>query len=62
MFIYHSLYASLPTELDVFVADLAEMFDGDQEALRSGLFDTKYVAEYVTREKASFLAYLFRKW
>ncbi|KAJ3108453.1 Target of EGR1, member 1 (Nuclear) [Phlyctochytrium planicorne] len=55
MFLYQALHASLPTFLDVFVADLADMFQG-------GIYDTKYVADFVTREGASFLAYVFRKY
>ena len=55
MFVYHSLYAPLPTELSSFIADLYDLFP-------AGIYDTKYVADFVTREKASFLAYLFRKW
>lgn len=53
-FIYHSFYATLPNSLDMFLSDLDEMFPG-------GIYDTKYVADYVTRETKSFLAYLFRK-
>ncbi|CAJ0751093.1 9076_t:CDS:10, partial [Entrophospora sp. SA101] len=41
--------------LNTFVADLNEMFSG-------GIFDTKYIADYITREKSSFLSYLFRKY
>ncbi|KAJ3122081.1 Target of EGR1, member 1 (Nuclear) [Physocladia obscura] len=39
MFLYHSFYAPLPATLDVFVADLADMFP-------AGLVDTKYIADY----------------
>lgn len=55
MFIYQALYAELPKDLGTFVADMTELFPG-------GLYDTKYIADYVTREKASFLSYLYRKW
>ena len=54
MFLYHSFYSTLPMELPVFVADLSDMFKG-------GLYDTKYIADFISREKTSFLAYLFRK-
>lgn len=55
MFLYHAFHADLPSELPAFTADLSEMFPG-------GIYDTKYVADYVTREHSSFLAYLFRKY
>ncbi|KAK3825277.1 MAG: ribonuclease CAF1 [Benniella sp.] len=55
VFLYHSFYASLPPQLSTFVADLSDMFPG-------GLYDTKYVSDYITRERSSFLAYLFRKY
>ena len=54
IYLYHSFYADLPDKLNTFVADLSEMFLG-------GIIDTKYIADFVTREKSSFLAYLFRK-
>ncbi|KAF9357643.1 Target of EGR1, member 1 (Nuclear) [Mortierella sp. AD094] len=55
IFLYHSFYANLPPKLATFVADLSDMFPG-------GLFDTKYISDYITRERSSFLAYLFRKY
>ncbi|KAG0208446.1 Target of EGR1, member 1 (Nuclear) [Mortierella sp. GBA30] len=55
IFLYHSFYADLPPKLATFVADLSDMFPG-------GLFDTKYISDYITRERSSFLAYLFRKY
>ncbi|KAI1306276.1 Target of EGR1, member 1 (Nuclear) [Mortierella claussenii] len=55
IFLYQSFYASLPPKLSTFVADLSDMFPG-------GLFDTKYISDYITRERSSFLAYLFRKY
>lgn len=54
IFLYQSFYCELPSSLSVFVADLSLMFKG-------GLFDTKYISDYIVREKASFLALLFRK-
>ncbi|KAF0449770.1 ribonuclease CAF1 [Gigaspora margarita] len=55
IYIYYSFYAELPEKLSTFIADLTEMFP-------AGIVDTKYIADYVTREKSSFLAYLFRKY
>ncbi|KAF9173265.1 Target of EGR1, member 1 (Nuclear) [Mortierella sp. AD010] len=55
VFLYYSFYANLPPKLETFVADLSDMFPG-------GLFDTKYISDYITRERSSFLAYLFRKY
>ncbi|RHZ46318.1 hypothetical protein Glove_627g29 [Diversispora epigaea] len=55
IYLYYSFYADLPQDLNTFTADLSEMFS-------AGLFDTKYVADFVTRENTSFLAYLFRKY
>ncbi|KAI8851922.1 ribonuclease CAF1 [Chytridium lagenaria] len=55
MFMYRAFHAAIPEDLDIFIADLADMFPG-------GLYDTKYVADYVTRETSSFLAYVFRKY
>ncbi|KAF9914246.1 Target of EGR1, member 1 (Nuclear) [Lobosporangium transversale] len=55
IFLYQSFYAELPPKMSTFVADLSDMFPG-------GLFDTKYISDYITRERASFLAFLFRKY
>jgi len=54
MFLYQSFFATLPDKLDTFVVDLAKMFP-------CGIYDTKYIADYVIRESSSFLSYLFRK-
>ncbi|KAG0343483.1 Target of EGR1, member 1 (Nuclear) [Podila humilis] len=53
--VHNGFYADLPPKLATFTADLSDMFPG-------GLYDTKYVSDYITREKASFLSYLFRKY
>ncbi|KAI8925502.1 ribonuclease CAF1 [Entophlyctis helioformis] len=55
MFLYQSFYADLPKDLTTFISDLHGMFPG-------GLYDTKYVSEFVTRESRTFLSYLFRKY
>lgn len=54
IFLYQSFYAHLPLSLGMFVADCSEMFSG-------GLYDTKYISDFVTREQASFLSLLYRK-
>ncbi|KAF9186163.1 Target of EGR1, member 1 (Nuclear) [Haplosporangium sp. Z 11] len=55
IFLYHSFYADLPPKLSTFVADLSDMFP-------AGIYDTKFISDYITRERSSFLAYLFRKY
>lgn len=54
LFLYSHFYASLPPRLEVFMADLTEMFVG-------GVYDTKAIAELLLHEQASFLEYVFRK-
>ena len=53
IFMYQSFYAQCPSKLTAFVADLSEIFP-------SGIFDTKYIAEFLDHTPASFLLYLFR--
>ncbi|KAI8579356.1 hypothetical protein K450DRAFT_242861 [Umbelopsis ramanniana AG] len=55
MYLYYSLYTDLPSNLQVFAADLSDMFPG-------GIYDTKYVSDYVSKEPVSFLSYLFKKY
>ncbi|KAI8588900.1 CAF1 family ribonuclease-domain-containing protein [Geranomyces variabilis] len=54
LFMYNALFAGLPKDLETFVADLEAMFP-------AGIYDTKYISEYVYKEKSTYLAYLFKK-
>ncbi|KAJ1969947.1 hypothetical protein IWQ62_000288 [Dispira parvispora] len=54
MFLYHSFYAPLPPSLGTFLVDLHDMFP-------NGIYDTKYLADYVVRVDRSFLLYLYVK-
>ncbi len=53
IFLYENFYAKCPESFMRFVADLSDLFKG-------GIFDTKYIAEFYARSKASFLEYLFK--
>ena len=54
IFIYHNLWTALPPKLDTFISDVCEMFP-------NGVYDTKYLADYVARTQASYLEFVFRK-
>ena len=53
IFMYQSFYAQCPSKLTAFMADLSEIFP-------SGIYDTKYIAEFVDHTPASFLLYIFK--
>lgn len=54
VYLYQNFYASLPPTMSSFIADLTEIFEG-------GVYDTKYITDYVHRMPASYLEYVFRK-
>ncbi|PVZ99998.1 hypothetical protein BB558_003969 [Smittium angustum] len=54
MFIYHTFIAKLPESISTFIMDICDLASAP-------IFDTKYLAEYVSRDEASFLAYLYEK-
>ncbi|VDK60768.1 unnamed protein product [Anisakis simplex] len=60
-FIYEHFYSTLPETLDEFVANLSDWFILDEDESRPGLYDSKYLAEFVARMNASYLEYVFRK-
>ncbi|GAB1610087.1 hypothetical protein Ahia01_001294700, partial [Argonauta hians] len=54
VFLHQNLYCELPPKFSSFVCNLSEMFS-------AGIFDTKYIVEYVMRMPASYLMYVFKK-
>ena len=53
VFMYQCFYAQCPSKLTAFMADLSEIFP-------SGIYDTKYIAEFLDHTPASFLLFLFK--
>ncbi|VIO94710.1 Uncharacterized protein BM_BM6892 [Brugia malayi] len=58
-FIYQHFYSALPETFSEFVVSVSDWFLLSEGI--PGLYDSKYIAEYITRFKASFLEYVFRK-
>ncbi|CAI4232743.1 unnamed protein product [Auanema sp. JU1783] len=56
IFLYQHFYCELPPKFSQFVNALSDLFPSD-----SPIVDSKYLAEYKTRMKSSFLEYIFRK-
>ncbi|XP_018009775.1 target of EGR1 protein 1 [Hyalella azteca] len=51
-FLYQHFYAELPRNSESFAADLSEMFP-------MGIYDTKYIADYVYRDTATYLQFVY---
>uniref|UniRef100_A0A2P2I067 Target of EGR1 protein 1-like n=1 Tax=Hirondellea gigas TaxID=1518452 RepID=A0A2P2I067_9CRUS len=51
-FLYQHFYAELPKKLESFAADLNDMFP-------MGIYDTKYFCEFVYREPATYLQFVY---
>uniref|UniRef100_A0A915C9P9 C3H1-type domain-containing protein n=1 Tax=Parascaris univalens TaxID=6257 RepID=A0A915C9P9_PARUN len=60
VFIYQHFYSNLPATLVEFLANICDWFTLDESGT-PGFFDSKYLAEYSARLKASYLEYVFRK-
>ncbi|EJW86356.1 CAF1 family ribonuclease [Wuchereria bancrofti] len=58
-FIYQHFYSVLPETFSEFVVSVSDWFLLSEGI--PGLYDSKYIAEYISRFKASFLEYVFRK-
>ncbi|KAK3090791.1 hypothetical protein FSP39_014646 [Pinctada imbricata] len=54
IYLYQNFYANLPTQISTFLSDLTEVFS-------CGIFDTKYIADYVQMLPASYLEYVFSR-
>lgn len=62
MFIYQHFYHDLPETSAELLANISDWFQSMDEENGASIFDSKYIAEYSERTKASFLEYLFRKY
>uniref|UniRef100_T1J7G0 Target of EGR1 protein 1 n=1 Tax=Strigamia maritima TaxID=126957 RepID=T1J7G0_STRMM len=54
VFMHQCWYAELPTVLQTFLKDVNQIYC-------SGIYDTKYIAEFMARTPASYLEYIFRR-
>jgi target of EGR1 protein 1 len=54
VFLYENFYDKCPIKFMKFISEIADLFP-------QGLYDTKYIADFHARTKASFLEYLFRR-
>ena len=54
LYIYHNFIGPLPHNFATFTGKLCGLFPR--------VYDTKYIADYHTKESASYLEYLYHKW